>query len=191
VAEVEHTLRIVPGSNLQVDGTYPIAIRMRSGDRTSMILQTLARGIARTDREVGESYREFSGSASNGRVSVQDGMGVFSTTQDGAAAFTTRALTVDVDRRPYLDFYVDSLAGTWAVKVYEEGASPWGVYVLPQIPVLPESRTTGWFRIQLPERTGWSGIHSFKVQVFVVGPKGSSLRLREWRLAARDQTDPR
>jgi hypothetical protein len=187
-AEVEHMLRIVPGSNMQVNGTYPVAIRMRSGGITSVILQTLVRGIAQTDQEVGESHREFNVSGANGKVSVQDGMGVFSTTQDGAAAFTTRPLTVDIDRRPYLDFHVDSLAGTWAVKVYEQGASRWGVYILPQIPVIPESPTTGWFRIQLPERTGWSGIHSFRVELFVVGPKGSTLRLRAWRLVEREES---
>jgi hypothetical protein len=153
-AEVEHRLRIVPGTNMQVGAIYPIALRIRNGNTTSMILQTLVRGIAGTDREVRESHREFRVSGANGKVSVEHGSGVFSTTQDGAAAFTTRALTVDVDQYPYLDFYVDSLAGAWAVKVYEEGSSRWGIYVLPQVPVIPESRTTGWFRIPLPERAG-------------------------------------
>ena len=40
----------------------------------------------------------------------------------------------------------------------------------------------------LPERTGWWGIRPFKVQVFVVSPNGSTLRLREWPLAERERS---
>jgi hypothetical protein len=186
-AEVEHGLRVVPlPADLATDHLHPIAIRMRSGSTLTPILETLVRGVARTDDAVGESYREFRVSGENGSVSVQDGMGLFMTTRDGAAAFDTRVLTVDVDRFPFLDFRVAAITGTWAVKVYEADGSPWGIYVLPEIPVVPEARATGWFRVRLPERTGWSGIHSFKVTLFVVGREGSTLRLGDWRLADRE-----
>jgi hypothetical protein len=185
-----HVLRIVPSAGLQPGQLHAIAIRMRSGSTVTPILHTLVRGVARTDEAVGEVFREFRVSGSNGRLSIEDGTAVFTTTEPGAAAFTTRAFTVDLDQFPCLDFRVDAVAGTWAVKVYEENGSPWGTYVLPEMPVVPEARATGWFRIRLPERTGWSGIHSFKVMLFVVGQSGSALRVAEWRLSAAEATEP-
>jgi hypothetical protein len=186
--ESAHVLRIIPGADLQGQ-LHLIAIGMYSGSIVTNILTTLGRGIAGTDDAVGEVSREFRASGSNGRVSVEDGIAVFTTTHDGPAAFMTRTFTVDLDRFPYLDFRVEAVAGTWAVKVYEENGSPWGTYVLPDVPAVPEARTTGWFRIHLPQRTGWSGIHSFKVMLFVVGPSDSALRLAEWRLSAAENTE--
>jgi hypothetical protein len=51
------------------------------------------------------------------------------------------------------------------------------------LPHLPVDKTV---RINLRERTGWSGIHTFRLGLYVVGDKGDTLRLTDWSLSLEE-----
>jgi hypothetical protein len=194
------TIDVAPGASeyrsLQVrvpDDLKPgtlnqVAIRMRCRGKSPAVLETMVRGVAGTDGEIHEDFERpakwFRPVGEGASLSVADGVGAFTNMTDGYAGFETRALTVDMDRRPSLDFNVLSLEGQFSVKVYEVGSPPFGIYILPQIPVVAELPVKGLVRIDLKERTGWSGIHSFKIGLYVVGRKGDTLRLDDWGLSA-------
>jgi hypothetical protein len=193
------SLNVVPGAsesrslsvhvptNLQPGILNQIAVLMRHGATRSTVLKTVVRGVSGTDGIIRENFDRPSlwlrPVGESARSSITDGVGVFTTMSDGYAGFETGTLTVDMDQQPSLNFNVLSLEGQFAVKVYEVGSSPIGIFILPQIPVVPELPVKGLVSINLKERTGWSGIHSFRVGLYVVGHKGNALRLRDWSLS--------
>lgn len=182
-----HSLRVRLPQHLEAGALNQITIRMREAGRRAALLETVVRGVRDTD----QAFREdFNGPASlfhpvdqNARLTTAEGIGAFTAVGDGVAGFETNTLTVDLDEQTYLDFNVRSLEGQLALKIYEVGSSPYGIYILPQIPIVPELPVTGLVRINLKERTGWSGIHSFKLGLYVVGRKGDTLRLDDWSLS--------
>ena len=120
------------------------------------------------------------------RSSESRSVGSFTTVGKGVAGFETRTLTLDFDQGPQLNFNIESLTGQFAMKIYEVGRAPYGVYILPQIPVLPHLPVDKTVRINLRERTGWSGIHTFRLGLYVVGGKGDTLRLTDWSLSLEE-----
>jgi hypothetical protein len=176
--------RPVPGQLEQ------IAVRMRHGSTRSTVLETMVRGVAKTDGAIREEFDGpsawFRPTNENSRATVSDGIGSFTTVGKGFASFETGMLTVDFDKNPQLDFGVHSFGGQFAVKIYEVGRSPYGIYILPSIPVLPGLPVADPVRINLRERTGWSGIHTFRLGLYVVGQEGDTLRLRDWGMTLEE-----
>jgi hypothetical protein len=163
-----------------------ISIWMKNGGERFEVLNTMVRGIAEIHGAIRDDFDSATTQlqpAENAHMSVENGVGVLTATDDGVAAFSSGTLTLDLDKYPYLDLNVLSLEGSMAIKIYEVGSSPFGTYILPQIPLVPELPVKGPMRIHLKERTGWSGIHTFKIGIYIVGKKGDTLRLESWGLS--------
>lgn len=186
-ASESRSLRVRVPDDLKPGTLNQMAIRMRHAGKDSTVLETMVRGVADTDKPIHENFDRPSAwlrpVGENARSSVADGVGAFTTMSDGYAGFETGTLTVDMDQQPSLNFNVLSLEGQFAVKVYEVGSSPTGIFILPQIPIVPELPVKGLVHINIKERTGWSGIHSFKLGLYVIGRKGDTLRLDDWSLS--------
>jgi hypothetical protein len=181
-----HALRVHVPANSEPGKLNQINIRMMHGGRFTTLLETMVRAVSETDGAVSENFDDISAwflpTNENSRATVLDGFGSFTTTDKGVGGFETKTLTLDFDKNPHLNFNIESLGGQFAVKIYEVGRAPYGIYILPQIPVLPHLPVDEAVRINLRERTGWSGIHTFRLGLYVVGDKGDTLRLRDWSL---------
>jgi hypothetical protein len=167
-----------------------IKVRVMHEDKPFTLLETMVRGVRETNGAVSENFDVpsswFLPTNENSRAAVSDGFGSFTAVGKGVAAFETRTLTLDFDKDPQLNFNIQALSGQFAMKIYEVGRAPYGIYILPQIPVLPHLPVDEVVRINLRERTGWSGIHTFRLGLYVVGDKGDTLRLRDWSLSLKE-----
>jgi hypothetical protein len=186
-ASESRTLRVHIPADAEPGRLEQIRVRMMHGSTPLTLLETMVRGVAETDGAVSESFDApsawFLPTNENSRASVSGGFGSFTTVGKGVGGFETRTVTLDFDKNPHLNFNIESLSGQFAVKIYEVGRAPYGIYILPQIPVLPHLPIDEVVRINLRERTGWSGIHTFRLGLYVVGDKGDTLRLRDWSLS--------
>lgn len=186
-ASESRSLRVRVPDDLKPGMLNQMAIQMLYRGKRSTVLETMVRGVADTNGAIHENFERLSEwlkpMDESARSSVADGVGSFTTMIDRYAGFETGTLTVDMDQQPSLNFNVLSLEGQFAVKVYEVGSSPVGIFILPQVPIIPSQPVKGLVRINLKERTGWSGIHSFKIGLYVIGRKGDTLRLDDWSLS--------
>jgi hypothetical protein len=183
-------LRLRVPADVEPGKLYQIKVSMRYEGRSFALLETLVRRAEETGGSVLEDFdvpsRWFLPTNENSRATVSDGFGLFTTVGKGVGGFETRTLTLDFDKNPQLNFNIESLGGQFAMKIYEVGRAPYGIYILPQIPVLPHLPLDKHVRINLRERTGWSGIHTFRLGLYVVGDKGDTLRLRDWSLSLEE-----
>lgn len=186
-ASESRTLRIHVPADSRPGELNQIRVRMTGGRAASTLLETMVRGVAETDGAVSENFDGpsawFLPKDENSLATTADGFGSFTTIGRGVGSFETRELTLDFDKNPHLNFHIQSLSGQFALKVYEVGRGPYGIYILPQIPILPHLPVDEMVRVNLGERTGWSGIHTFRLGLYIVGDKGDTLRLRDWSLS--------
>jgi hypothetical protein len=189
-ASESRTLRLRVPADAEAGKLGQVKVWMMHAGGPSTVLETMVRGVREIGGAVSESFDAPSGwflpADENSRAAVADGFGLFTTVGKGVGSFETRTLTLDFDKNPQLNFNIESLGGQFAMKVYEDGRAPYGIYILPQIPVLPHLPVDKAVRINLRERTGWSGIHTFRLGLYVVGDKGDTLRLRDWSLSLEE-----
>lgn len=113
---------------------------------------------------------------SSGQITHENEETVFTIVDGGSALFETKAIRADLDRNPILLLNVSSQTGPWALKIHEEGDSGYGIYLSG------DTTRTGLVHFNLQQMLGWSGIHTFRLQLYVLGGKGKTLHARAWGL---------